>query len=910
MMRSVRHGAMVVLLLLLSGAGLIADTVTETVLFQDDFGTGDAAQWKLESIWQVEKDSGDFVLSGSNHGFARAGSGHWANYRLAARLKLVSGTSGVHVEYRSQGCIRYFVHFHEAGITLSKTSPCGTSRTLASVTMPLKSNTWVAFAIAGHGNTIEVSLNGTPVITYADTSDPVLNGSIAFETLDGAHVHFDDVVVSTAEPLSPTPWVSTGGPLGGLGYDVRIHPANKLRMFVTDNFAGVVRSDDAGRTWAQSNGGIGVRSGTTRDAVNIFSLTIDPNNPDIVWAGSNGEGSSFAAFKSIDAGDSWTTKTNGMLLDGESGMVFRGFTVQKGNSNVVYAQAEVPTAVQGKEFNRVKGRVYKTTDGGESWTLVWQGGNLARYLIIDPTDPNILYLSTGIFDREAFDSDCVNGRFGGAGVLKSTDGGQTWAGINTGLTDLYVGALRMHPTNPRVLLAAAGNNACSGSGSTKVSGLFKTSDGGATWSKVIDKDIMTTVGFSPSSPDVAYAGSAAAFYRSTDGGSSWTKFTLPGGPWGPPGIRAGVPIDVVVDPDDPDALYANNYGGGVFRSLDGAATWSSWSNGYSGAQIHMVDVPERNPWVVYAIGRSGPFVSSHFGDDWVGIANGAATFPEWNSVAVKPTDPNWVLITAEHRGVILLSRDGGASFDRVLDLGAVGNDPTQRQGFRGMAFAPSNPEVVVAGLSKDRMRFLASVPAGTVLYKSVNGGTSFTAIPSALDGTNVRALVVDPLDPDLVYAATTSGVYKSTDGAATWTRLAALGVRKIEAIALDSRQPGYLIAGEIFGGIWTSTDAGASWTGPHNTGFSSANPYITSLVLDPSTPDVVFASDLYAGVYRSADRGQTWAPFPDWKMSGLTMRAVTDLAIGDRMMYAATQGGGVFRFALRPEPPKRRAVRK
>jgi hypothetical protein len=183
-----------------------------------------------------------------------------------------------------------------------------------------------------------------------------------------------------------------------------------------------------------------------------------------------------------------------------------------------------------------------------------------------------------------------------------------------------------------------------------------------------------------------------------------------------------------------------------------------------------------------------------------------------------------------------------------------------------------------------------------VIYKSINGGTIFTDVPGALDGTNVRRLVVDSTNADIVYAATTSGVYKSSNGAANWTLIGSLGSNKIEALAIDPSQPGYIIAGEIFGGIWMSTNSGANWAGPLNTGISSANPYISSLVIDPVTPGTVYASDFYSGVFRSQDNGNTWAPYPDWQMSGLTVRAVKDIAMRGNVMYAATQGGGVFIF--------------
>src|SRR6185369_15376637 len=117
---------------------------------------------------------------------------------------------------------------------------------------------------------------------------------------------------------------------------------------------------------------------------------------------------------------------------------------------------------------------------------------------------------------------------------------------------LYVGSLRMHPTDPLTLFAAAGNNACS---SVSSQGLFMTTDGGDSWSKVIADDIMTVVNFSPSDPLTIYAGSASAFYKSQNGGTVWSRRPPSGPVWGPAGVRAGVPIDVTVDPVNPLVLY-------------------------------------------------------------------------------------------------------------------------------------------------------------------------------------------------------------------------------------------------------------------------------------------------------------------------------------------------------------------
>ena len=520
--------------------------------------------------------------------------------------------------------------------------------------------------------------------------------------------------------------------------------------------------------------------------------------------------------------------------------------------------------------------------------------------MIHPDNPAILYLSTGIFDREAYNSDCEGGVPGGVGVLKSTDGGETWAEINNGLTDLYVGSLRMHPTNLQILFAATGNNACSGPYTGNiVSGLFRTTDGGASWTKVIAGVIMTTVNFSFSDPNTVYAGSSGAFYRSEDGGSTWSKFTNASGTnYGPNGIRAGFPIDVVVDPENARLLYVNNYGGGVFRSTDGSETWENWSKGYTGAEINDLELPSDNSPIVFVVGRSGPYKSFNYGNDWIGVANGDANNAEWYCVTLQPTNPNVVLIADEHEGRIFNSVDGGNDFVEVLrHPQADASDPDKRQGFKAIAFSRSEANVVYAGLAKDRNTFLESSPIGTVIYKSTNSGETFSPLVSIIDGHNVNEIAVAREDSNRIYAATSNGIYKSTDGALRWTHLDALGNRHIEALVIDPEQPGRLIAGELFGGVWISLSDGESWTGPHYNGFNSSNPYISTLALDPQNHKIVFAGDLYSGVYRSLDGGYTWAPFPDWQMSGLTFRAVKDIAINESFMYAGTQGGGVFRYS-------------
>jgi photosystem II stability/assembly factor-like uncharacterized protein len=116
-------------------------------------------------------------------------------------------------------------------------------------------------------------------------------------------------------------------------------------MFVTDTFSGVNKSVDGGRTWSASNEGITSRAGPSGDAIPIFCLTIDPQNPDVVWAGAQ---EMRGLFKSTDAGETWVRKDNGIVED--AGIAFRGITIHPHNSNIVYAAAEIASFVWAGEL--------------------------------------------------------------------------------------------------------------------------------------------------------------------------------------------------------------------------------------------------------------------------------------------------------------------------------------------------------------------------------------------------------------------------------------------------------------------------------------------------------------------------------------------------------------------------------
>lgn len=235
-------------------------------------------------------------------------------------------------------------------------------------------------------------------------------------------------------PLANQTWVRLGGPLGGIGYDIKMDPTNPDVMYVTDAFSGIHKSIDGGKSWFPINNGIETKAGESGDSTPVFCVTIDPNDSNIIWVGLQNRG---ALYQSINGGETWVEKVNGIIE--KNGFTVRGISVEPGNSNIVYAAGEISSWYwAGKDinfqgFDMTKGVVYKSTDGGENWITIWRGDNLARYIIIDPNDPNILYISTGIFDRIAVNSDPQNNVPGGTGIFKSIDGGVTWNSINNGL---------------------------------------------------------------------------------------------------------------------------------------------------------------------------------------------------------------------------------------------------------------------------------------------------------------------------------------------------------------------------------------------------------------------------------------------------------------------------------------------
>jgi photosystem II stability/assembly factor-like uncharacterized protein len=633
---------------------------------------------------------------------------------------------------------------------------------------------------------------------------------------------------------------------------------------------------------------------------------VDPHDPDIVWAGTQNSGE---LFKSTDGGATWTKKTNGIDPRLASFLSFRGVTVDPRSSNIVFAMGEIGSpgwtpdgsSRTGLELDLTMGIVYRSTDGGEHWSEIWRGNNLARYCWIDPRNPNVLYVSTGIFDREAANTDVASGFAGGVGVLKSSDGGQTWRALNqsNGLLDLFVGSLFMHPSDPDTLVAAASENNWSGYGSTFTGGVFITHDGGEHWNRVLTDELYSAVEICTCDPNVWYAASPKAVYRSDDDGATWQRFARSDGRWGPQGIIAGFPIDLQCDPDDKLTIFVNNYLGGNFVSTDGGQTWSEASQGYTGALLRHLAVAQTGAGRVYAGSRTGVFRSDDRGATWAGLAYPPAELPqatlnEISVMAVDPTNHDRLLAGPSDVGNLVYSSDGGASWHLSTGLPHM---PA------ALAFAPSGGNVAYASVlpatcAKPFDAPDSCVETGADLFVSRDGGATWTSAhgSTALD-VAIVSLAIHPTDARTLWAGTVSdGVIRSTAGGLTWTPPGTgLPTSPVRALAVDPGNAAALYASPG-GGLYRSADGGASWS--QLSAGLAPEAAVRSIAVDPTDGSVVYVADWFSGVYATRDAGSTWHAVND----GLVHRTVNVLALSadGRWLYAGIEGDGAYRLDTRP----------
>ena len=298
-------------------------------------------------------------------------------------------------------------------------------------------------------------------------------------------------------------------------------------------------------------------------------------------------------------------------------------------------------------------------------------------------------------------------------------------------------------------------------------------------------------------------------------------------------------------------VFVNNYGGGNFLSTDGGANWVSASTGYTGADLTDVAIAPASSATVYATGRSGPFKSVDAGGTWTGI-NPVALQPiaEGARIAVDPGLASHVLMSSAHWGWTYQSVDGGLSWSLVTNYREeLANLPWAEtgkkfQGFQAIAFAPSRTAKVYAGFGvwncAREGEEICSTPPIVSILTSADGGTTWTRRQgTALDGQSVLDITVHPSNADMAWAATAGrGVFRTSDGGATWAAGAGLETATVMSLAGDPNNPTVLYAGTVNSGVFKSTDGGVSWLAS-SIGMDPAervNAIVVPISLSSSTP--------------------------------------------------------------------------
>lgn len=312
--------------------------------------------------------------------------------------------------------------------------------------------------------------------------------------------------------------------------------------------------------------------------------------------------------------------------------------------------------------------------GVNSWTSNGPAAPLVRALVVDPATPATLYAGTagggvhaspdGGQGWAAANDDDLDGLdvvalaidpatpatlYAGtatAGVFRSLDGAATWAPASAGLTTLAVAALAVDPVTPSRLYAG-----------TDGGGLFVSSDGGASWTASnvgLTATTVHAVTLDPTAPAVVYAGTDAGVFKSLDGGATWVGA----------GIASSV-FSVAVDPTAPSTLYAGTLFLGVFKSTDAAGSWAASNQGLTASTVRSLAVDPALPTTVYAgTTDGGVFTSTDGGASWAPINTGLTH----GNVPVVRVDP--VTTTLLHAGTL-----GGGVFHYELDRCSVNGAP-------------------------------------------------------------------------------------------------------------------------------------------------------------------------------------------------------------------------------------------
>jgi photosystem II stability/assembly factor-like uncharacterized protein len=628
--------------------------------------------------------------------------------------------------------------------------------------------------------------------------------------------------------------------VGGRINSIALHPTDGKTLYVGAASGGVWKSTDRGASWRPIM--------DFENAIWVGAVAIDPVNPDNVYVGtgdpnpSNGDSYPGAGImKSTDAGASW--RPVGLTNVG----AISAIAIDPRNPSIIIVGGVTNNA-----------GIYRSVDAGATWTRV--SSEPVSNIQMNPVNPDQLWIGS-----------MTNG------VLRSNDLGMTWEQVNNGLANGGSTKQRMSVAvcegTPSTLYALAHEKV----GTADVSRIYRTNDGGNSWSLVFDSRTTgnnflgnaaqsqgwynNTIAVKSDDPNVAIA-AGVSMVRSANGGSSWTSM---GGNVHPDHHA------FAVDPTNSQVIYNGN-DGGMYRSDDGGASFRDINEGLAINQFYAIAADQSQPDQNYG----GTQDNGTFSVKTTGarrIAGGDGFY-----VVVDHSNPN--IIYGEYPDGDLWKIDLTNAQPQDINTGLFGN----AQWSAPITMDPVDANILYHGRQQ--------------VFATVDGGENWAAISPKVAGS-VSAIAVSRANRDVIYAGSNRGsLIVSTDGGANWndyTFTSGLPNRYVAdfAPALRSEGTAFVAFGGFYSGhIFKTTNHGANWTD-----VSSNLPDIpvNALAIHPDDDNVIYAgTDI--GVFVTVDGGATWASY----MNGLPRTEVIDMEVqrSTRQLRIATYGRSMWAIDL------------
>jgi photosystem II stability/assembly factor-like uncharacterized protein len=421
-------------------------------------------------------------------------------------------------------------------------------------------------------------------------------------------------------------------------------------------------------------------------------------------------------------------------------------------------------------FGATGGGLWKTTDGGENWRPVTDGqirSASVGAVAVSESNPDVVYIGMG--------ESCIRGNImPGDGVYRSTDGGKSW--VNVGFTNVdAISKIRIHPTDPNIVFVAAFGRY---SVPSQERGVYKSTDGGKTWRQVLSRNDRTgavDISIDATNPNVMYAslweayrkeyqmssgGPGSGLFKSTDGGETWTEITRNSGL---PATGLVGRIGVSVSRANASRVYAlvEHEQGGLFRSEDAGATWSLINDQRSIRQrafyyTHVFADPG-NADVVY-LQNTSMFRSADGGKTLKTVDNG--THGDFHDLWIDPEQPAHLVVGNDGGGAVSTNTAGRwtpqdfptAQFYHAITTRHIPYHVCGSQQDNSTLCIPFNWNAGAFGLGR-----VGFQQGGRDSTRDITAGGMEQAYEAG--GGEPGYIAPDPLDPDLFYSGTNNGSY-------------------------------------------------------------------------------------------------------------------------------------------------------